>query len=151
MHDQTERVSTRVFVYGTLKRGERNHHFLASAQHLGADATQEARFAMREYASVSSPGRIAPSVDAGGSHRIAGEVYAVDADLLARLDQLERVGVDYDRQTVLLASGHTAEIYLRAPSSRRPALPALTLARITGDLIDWSEARFGAPAPVSRP
>lgn len=144
-------MQTLVFVYGTLKRGERNHHVLAGAAHLGAAVTEEARFTLREYASTSSPGRLTPSVEAGGKHRIAGEVYAVDADLLARLDRLERVGVDYQRQAVPLASGDMAEIYLRAAASRRPALPELTHASITGDLMAWSEIRSAAYAAASRP
>ena len=144
-------MQTLVFVYGTLKRGERNHHVLAAAQYLGAVVTAEARFTLCEYASVSSPGRLAPSVEAGGTHRIAGELYAVDADLLARLDRLERVGVDYQRQAIPLASGDMAQIYLRAAASRRPALPELTLARLTGDVVDWSEVRYGADAAASRP
>jgi gamma-glutamylcyclotransferase (GGCT)/AIG2-like uncharacterized protein YtfP len=144
-------MPTLVFVYGTLKRGERNHHVLAAAQPLGPAVTQEARFTLREYPSASSPGRLSPSVETGGAHRIAGELYAVDADVLARLDTLERVGVDYRRQAIPLASGEMAEIYLRAAASRRPALPELTLARLTGDLVDWSEIRYGAHPSASRP
>jgi gamma-glutamylcyclotransferase (GGCT)/AIG2-like uncharacterized protein YtfP len=141
----------RVFVYGTLKRGERNHHLLAAASCQGAAVTRQAGFTLREYASTSSPGRITPSVQAGGAHRIAGEVYDLDAELLVRLDRLERLGLDYERQTVPLASGDPAQIYLRASASQRPALPALTLVHITGDVIDWSEARFGPRLGVARP
>lgn len=144
-------MQTLVFVYGTLKRGERNNHVLAAAQYLGPAVTAEARFTLREYASVSSPGRLAPSVEAGGAHRIAGELYAVDADLLARLDRLERIGVDYQRQAIPLASGDMAQIYLRAAASGRPALPELTLARLTGDVVDWSEGRYGEDVSASRP
>lgn len=141
----------RVFVYGTLKRGERNHQLLLTATCLGAAVTRDAAFTLREYASTSSPGRITPSVLAGGTHRIAGEVYELDAGLLARLDELERLGVDYERQAVPLASGGAAEIYLRAPASTRPALARLALASIVADVIDWSEVRHRPDAVMPRP
>lgn len=128
-----------VFVYGTLKRGERNFDRMAGACFIGPATTRDAAFTLREYDSVSRPGRLVPDVSAGGEHRIAGELFEVGDDLLAALDLFERVGVDYERQTVALADGQLAQMYLHSPKSVRPARPALSLARIEGDVVSWSE------------
>ena len=130
-----------VFVYGTLKTGERNHHHMAGARRLGPTTTRHAAYSLLEYPSASVPGRIAPSVEAGGSHRIAGELYEVDDAHLARLDILERIGVDYLRTTTDLADGHLAHIYLRSPQSTRPALATPTLTTIEDGVARWSEPR----------
>jgi gamma-glutamylcyclotransferase (GGCT)/AIG2-like uncharacterized protein YtfP len=130
-----------VFVYGTLKRGERNHHHMAAGRYLGPVSTRQAAYALHEYPSVSAPGRIAPSVEAGGRHRIAGELYEVDDAHLGRLDGLERVGVDYFRTTTELADGRLAQIYLRAPESIRPAHATLTLTTIADGVANWSDRR----------
>jgi gamma-glutamylcyclotransferase (GGCT)/AIG2-like uncharacterized protein YtfP len=129
-----------VFVYGTLKRGERNFDRMAGARFIGTATTRDATFTLREYDSISRPGRLVPDVSAGGEHRIAGELFAVDDALLAALDAFERVGVDYERQTVALADGQSAQMYLHSANSARPARPALSLARVEGDVVSWSEA-----------
>ncbi len=75
-----------VFVYGTLKRGGANHAVLA-----GQDFVGEARLApgFALYSLGEYPGLV---VAPGGTGRVTGEVWAVDAAALARLDALE--GVD---------------------------------------------------------
>lgn len=130
-----------VFVYGTLKAGERNHRHMAGARRLGPATTRHAAYSLFEYPSGSVPGRIAPSVEACGSHRIGGELYEVDDAHLARLDILERIGTDYLRTTAELTDGHLAHIYLRAPQSTRPALATLTLTTIEDGVANWSERR----------
>lgn len=128
-----------VFVYGTLKRGERNFDRMAGARFIGPATTRDATFTLREYDSVSRPGRLVPDVSAGGEHRIAGELFEVDSALLAALDAFERVGVDYERQTVALTAGRSAEMYLHSANSVRPARPMVALARVEGDAVSWSE------------
>lgn len=71
----------RVFVYGTLKRGFWNHHFLETSAFLGNAVTLE-RFAL--YVETI------PFVVKGQSvSRISGEVYKVEEKQLALLDKLE--------------------------------------------------------------
>jgi len=72
-----------IFVYGTLKRGCANHHFLAEQKFVG-----EARTApgFRLYNLGGYPGMVAKADDRNG---VAGEVWSVDADALVRLDGLE--------------------------------------------------------------
>jgi gamma-glutamylcyclotransferase (GGCT)/AIG2-like uncharacterized protein YtfP len=128
-----------VFVYGTLKTGERNHRHMAGARLVGPATTRHAAYSLFEYPSASVPGRIAPSVEAGGSHRIAGELYEIDDAHLARLDILERIGVDYLRTTAELSGGHLAHIYLRAPQSTRSALASLSFTTIEDGVANWSD------------
>jgi len=72
-----------IFVYGTLKRGCRNHHFLAGQKFVG-----EARTApgFRLYDLGGHPGMVAQSDDTEG---VTGEIWEVDASALGRLDALE--------------------------------------------------------------
>jgi gamma-glutamylaminecyclotransferase len=132
-------VSRLLLVYGTLKRGERNHARMDGARLIGPATTREAAYTLAERGSVSAPGRTVPDVAPGGIHRISGELYEVDAPLLAALDLFERVGTDYRRSRVVLEDGRLAEIYLRAIESTRPALSPVHV-RIDGDVVSWSEA-----------
>jgi gamma-glutamylcyclotransferase (GGCT)/AIG2-like uncharacterized protein YtfP len=94
-------MTHRVFVYGTLKRGFRNHHLLAGCEFLGGAATVPTYRMIENGFPVIMP-------DPAG-RPLAGEIYAVDDQTLARLDQLEREGSSYDRKlidvTSSLASG----------------------------------------------
>jgi gamma-glutamylaminecyclotransferase len=72
-----------VFVYGTLKRGGSNFHYLAGQQFLGEARTPPG---FRLYELGGHPGMIMKSDDRGG---VTGEVWSVDAECLAQLDVLE--------------------------------------------------------------
>jgi gamma-glutamylaminecyclotransferase len=88
---------THIFVYGTLKRGYRNHQHLANQKFLG-----EARTATGYtlYSMGNHPGMV-HSTDA--SHDVTGELWTVDDDCLARLDILEGVGKKlYERVAIKL-------------------------------------------------
>jgi gamma-glutamylaminecyclotransferase len=80
---------TRIFVYGTLKRGYPNSPLLEGSEFSG-EAVTVPTYKMAE---TSFP-VIMP--DPGGKP-VAGEIYTVDDATLARLDQLEREGRSYDR------------------------------------------------------
>ena len=70
----------RVAVYGTLKHGHRNHHWLNGADMLGQDRlTGITLYDLGPY-----PGaKLTPSTG------VTVEVYAINAEQLARLDELE--------------------------------------------------------------
>lgn len=112
---------TRVFVYGTLKRGCRNHHFLAGQQFLGEARTAPGftLFSLGDY-----PGMVR-SVDAG--HHVVGEVWAVDTAGLAALDELEGLAEGlYERVSIPLAPPFADQpvqtyLYLRSLAGR-PAI-----------------------------
>jgi gamma-glutamylcyclotransferase (GGCT)/AIG2-like uncharacterized protein YtfP len=93
--------STLVFVYGTLKRGGSNHHYLAGQTLIGTARTV-AGFTL--YSLGDYPGLVAEATAAEG---VSGEIWAVDAACLASLDILE--GIDeglYAREPAPLAPPH---------------------------------------------
>ncbi|MGN6105207.1 MAG: gamma-glutamylcyclotransferase [Kofleriaceae bacterium] len=110
------RDSTRVFVYGTLLAGERNHRLLTSARFIGGAVTMP-RFELRNLGSY-------PALVRGGGRTIAGEVYEVDAVTLKALDALERHPTFYRRFPMRLADGTIAETYLlrRSQVEGRPII-----------------------------
>ena len=87
-----------VFVYGSLKRGYALHHLLRTAQFLGTACTQPL---YRLFDLGSYPGL----VEWPEGLSIHGELYAVTAENLQRLDQAEGVAEGlYARRPVLLQS-----------------------------------------------
>lgn len=118
-------MSHHILVYGTLMSGGRNHHLLEGATFVGYKRTQNPDFLMEQFESVTSPGKFTPGVrraDHNGAH-IAGELYAVDDAMLAAMDELEGVGVKYDRDSVPLVDGTRAWIYLRRGEGQKTPSP----------------------------
>jgi gamma-glutamylcyclotransferase (GGCT)/AIG2-like uncharacterized protein YtfP len=95
---------TRVFVYGTLRRGEGNHRLLAGARCVGAARTAPA-FTLRDLGAY-------PAMLAGGATSVVGEVYEVDELTLDVLDRLEGHPRFYRREPIALADGAHVEAYL---------------------------------------
>jgi gamma-glutamylaminecyclotransferase len=99
-------ITHRVFVYGTLKSGFWNHYLLKGCEFFGDAATVPA-YKMIEFRMIEN-GFPVIMPDPEGKP-LAGEIYTVDDETLARLDQLEREGSSYDRKlidvTLSLASG----------------------------------------------
>ncbi|TNF89380.1 MAG: gamma-glutamylcyclotransferase [Gammaproteobacteria bacterium] len=88
----------RVFVYGTLKRGQRNAHFMHGARYLGQHLTSKI-FSMYEFGGF-------PAVCERGRHAISGEVYQVDDHHFRRLDDLEWYPHFYQRIEIPTNWGH---------------------------------------------
>jgi gamma-glutamylcyclotransferase (GGCT)/AIG2-like uncharacterized protein YtfP len=86
-----------------LRRGERHHAELCGAPFLGAVITEPAYRVVRQG---GYPALVA------GSAGVHGELYAVDAPLLASLDAFE--GPGYRRAPVLLEDGTHADAYFGA-------------------------------------
>jgi len=105
------RLDYRLFVYGTLIRGQRNHRLLARARPLGPACTAP-RFALHDL------GRF-PAMVSGGRNQVIGELYAVDGVTLAMLDNFEGHPRFFRRETVMLADGGTALAYLLPPGRVR--------------------------------
>jgi len=109
---------TTLFVYGTLKKGGSNHHFLAGQTFLGSAQT---RPGYTLYSLGSYPGLVASPADTSG---VSGELWSVDAPCLARLDVLEGLADGlYRRATIELISPATPSIaetyyYCRSVSGR---------------------------------
>ena len=119
---------TLIFVYGTLKRGGRNHHYLAGQTFVG-DACTTAGF--RLYNLGGYPGMVA---DVSSPGCIKGEIWNIDQPCLARLDELEglRQGL-YRREAIGIAppfASSTVETYLYAQDvAGRPEIERAWLER----------------------
>lgn len=101
---------TRLFVYGTLLRGEGNHDFLTEGP--GAHFVRVAR-TLPAYRLVAV-GAFAgfPGLLLGGSTAVDGEVFEVGAAVLSRVDMLEGHPRFYRRTPIVLEDGETVETYL---------------------------------------
>jgi|GEM_PF-23153 len=121
------RTPTRVFVYGTLLPGERNHHYLARCERVETART------LPEFELVDMG--TYPALVRGGAQSVPGEVYLVDAEALGWLDRLEECPEFYVREAVALLDAERAEAYL-LPAREVPA----GAARIPlGDWRAWSQ------------
>ena len=79
----------RVFVYGTLKRGQRNYHFLRDAEFVGEFITRSV-YSMYEFEDY-------PAVCLHGEHAIEGEIFLVTDHKFRMLDDLEWYPYFYQR------------------------------------------------------
>ncbi|MEM7563489.1 MAG: gamma-glutamylcyclotransferase family protein [Pseudomonadota bacterium] len=70
-----------VFVYGTLKQGQRNYGFVEAAEYMGNHQTEPA-FTMYEFDDY-------PAVTEWGVDSIYGELYRVNRNQFRKLDELE--------------------------------------------------------------
>ena len=109
---------TRVFVYGTLKRGGDNHEWIKSQTFVALARTKPL---YRMFDLGGYPG-MAPSEDGIAIH---GEIWDVDAAGLARLDVLEDIeGGEYERVLIELEGEFATQLvegylYLRGLEGRR--------------------------------
>lgn len=109
-------MTTRIFVYGTLKRGRENHHWLAGQRFIAEARTKPV---YRLFDMGGYPGMIRD--DNGVA--VEGELWEVDEGGLARLDVLEDIdGGEYERVLIELEEGRVeGYLYLRDVSGRSDA------------------------------
>ncbi len=94
-----------IFVYGTLKRGCRNHHHLAGQKLVSAARTVPG-FTLYDLGGY--PGLVPHAADRTG---VAGEIWSVDAEALRRLDAFEGVHEGlYRRAPIALQAPHAAAV-----------------------------------------
>ncbi|WP_339934960.1 gamma-glutamylcyclotransferase family protein [Vreelandella glaciei] len=101
----------RVAVYGTLKQGFNNAHWLSGARRLGSDTTRTLTlYDIGPY----------PGAKWQASKGVIIEIYEISIDQLAQLDRLEDYRIDapaqgeYDRQQIATHFGR-AWVYLYNP------------------------------------
>ena len=87
-------MSTLLFVYGTLKRGCRNHPHMAGQTFVGTARTPPG---FRLFDLGGYPGMVPRQEDQVG---VVGEVWSVDDDALRRLDEFEGVDEELYRRVV---------------------------------------------------
>lgn len=79
-----------IFTYGTLKRGFSNHELLQDLMRTGDAVFKGTYTTVEKYPLVCGPYRVPFLLNMPGSgHRVSGEMYAVSAWGLARVDELE--------------------------------------------------------------
>ncbi|USD64979.1 gamma-glutamylcyclotransferase [Vibrio sp. SCSIO 43136] len=91
-----------VFVYGTLRQGEPNHHFLEGCELVAQHRTAPS-YALYDLGPY--PGLIE------GQQEVNGEIYRISPEVLVRLDHLEDVPYEYRREKIDTPYGE-AWIYL---------------------------------------
>lgn len=101
---------TILFVYGTLKRGQRNHFLMREARFLG-EAVTAPLYTLLDLGSF-------PGMIPGGTTAVHGELYEVGPELLARLDRHEGVPRFYVRVLIPLTDGIFAESYFLVNQER---------------------------------
>lgn len=94
-----------VFVYGTLKRQEPNHHVIDPEKHTCPESSGVSKFIGRARTENAFPLVIGTRYNIpflldreGVGHSIHGEVYEVDEKVLQKLDKLEDYPGFYDRE-----------------------------------------------------
>lgn len=99
------RKTFHVFVYGTLKRREPNHHVIDPSLHTNADTTGVSEFIGSARTEKKFPLVIGTRFNIpflldseGVGHQIRGEIYRVDEKVLKKLDVLEDYPSFYDRE-----------------------------------------------------
>ncbi|HKO49147.1 MAG TPA: gamma-glutamylcyclotransferase family protein [Polyangiaceae bacterium] len=135
----------RMFFYGTLLPGERDHALLAKAESLGPALTEPLYqlVELNVYAALIPDGKVA----------VHGELYAVELETRRQIDVARQVPILFQRATIRLADGTDAETYLmttdQVRGKRRLAHGdwrkrfAPTLERgAPGQLVSWARTRF---------
>ncbi len=89
-------MKTTVFVYGTLKRGQRNHSLLQDQEFLGQARTLP-RY--RLYDCGRNPALVHDPV---GGVAVLGEVWKVSDEVLRQMDAYEGAPELYSRRVILL-------------------------------------------------
>jgi len=115
----------RVFVYGTLLRGEVNHHLLAGAEFLGPHRT-DACFTLYDLGAY-------PGLSRRGSTAVAGEVFRVDDAGMRQLDRLEDYPRLYDRLLIPSPYGRAWIYVYRGRLQDRPVIPSGDWRALTAD------------------
>ena len=93
---------TKVFVYGTLKKGHYNHYLLGASTYLGKASTVAPHIMIGE--SYTFPYVLGKASQFPGKqgHLIQGEVYEVEDHVLVQLDRLEGYPKHYDKVDTLV-------------------------------------------------
>lgn len=87
-----------VFVYGTLKKGEPNHHFFACEQNRFAKFVCNGTTVTKYPLIIATKYNIPMLLNVPGTgHNISGEIYLVNELMFEHLDGLEDYPTIYDR------------------------------------------------------
>ncbi|XP_056287618.1 gamma-glutamylaminecyclotransferase-like isoform X1 [Pseudoliparis swirei] len=133
----------RVFIYGTLKKGQPNFYRLFDAANGKAEFLASACTTQRYPLVIAGEHNIPFLLNLPGQgYRVHGEIYEVDDKMLRSLDDFEDVPAMYQRTRVTLevkewvaktaageerpAAGSATEAFLYSTTTYRPDWPSLT-------------------------
>ncbi|TNN56458.1 Gamma-glutamylaminecyclotransferase [Liparis tanakae] len=136
-------LMARVFVYGTLKKGQPNFYRMVDAANGKAELLASACTTQRYPLVIAGEHNIPFLLDLPGQgYRVHGEIYEVDDKMLRFLDDFEDVPAMYQRTRVTLevkewagktaegeerpAAGSATEAFLYSTTTYRPDWPSLT-------------------------
>lgn len=122
--------TTTVFVYGSLKHDQPNHHWLDGAIGLGERQLEGVQLFDLGPFPMAVAVELLPPTEARGQ-ALQGELYRVNQITLRRLDRLEGTPRLFERHWLTLRHGEAAWVYLGRPSQVRHA-PLLADGRWTG-------------------
>ena len=128
-------ITRRLFVYGTMLQGERDHALVATLERRGVAKT-EASFHLVDLGAYAA---LVP----GGSIAVAGEIYALDRATLATIDVLRQVPLLFKRVRIHLDGDDLAESYVMEPEQVR--------GRRRLEHGDWRRRFAAGPRPIESP
>lgn len=116
-HAKENTMEHYVFVYGTLRKGYWNHHFLKDCQRVGDTWETTRPYCMGKHGTVGFPMARKPSKNIAKifeAHEVIGEVYVCNDETMAELDFLEGNGKFYKREKVIVknAEGEALEAWM---------------------------------------
>jgi gamma-glutamylcyclotransferase (GGCT)/AIG2-like uncharacterized protein YtfP len=97
-----------LFVYGTLRDGEKNHHMLEGAEFLGNKI-------LPGFVRTEGIGPAIIPGDEGDS--VEGELYSVEPEALEKIDEYE--GDEYPRELARLEDGTEVSAYIYRPKQKK--------------------------------
>lgn len=121
---------TEIFVYGTLKRGQPNHYRMVDSSNGKVEFLATACTTQKYPLLIATLHNIPFLLNIpGNGHRIQGEIYRVDEQMLKFLDAFEAVPTMYQRTRIMLEvmevvkdlkAGSTREAYVYSTQSYKP-------------------------------
>ncbi|TWW64000.1 Gamma-glutamylaminecyclotransferase [Takifugu flavidus] len=126
---------TQIFVYGTLKRGQPNHYRMFDTSNGKAEFLATACTTQKYPLVIATQHNIPFLLNIpGNGHRIQGEIYEVDEQMLKFLDAFEGVPTMYQRTPIMvevmevvkdLEAGSSREVYVYSTQTYKPDWPLL--------------------------
>ncbi len=135
----------RLFIYGTLLPGERDHALLQDAELVGPGVTEPSF----ELVDLGTYAVLVP----GGKLAVHGEIYAASLETRRAIDVARQVPILFQRGILVLADGTQADTYFMEPEPvrgkrrlghgdwKKRFAPAMSH-RAGGPLVSWAKARF---------
>ncbi|XP_003729532.1 putative gamma-glutamylcyclotransferase CG2811 [Strongylocentrotus purpuratus] len=103
-------MANRVFVYGTLKTGQPNHSMIPGAGSVRCRFFGTGKTETKWPLVIATKYNIPFLLDCEGEgHNVYGEVYEVDDDLLAHLDEVEGCPDSYERRKIVIGMDKIAD------------------------------------------